>query len=257
MAYFLRQEKKKNRTYLQMYENFWDKQKKQPRTRHIETFGYVDELISDEMPDPVTHFQAYVKERETQRLASQAEETRPRAFFKAYEKYAGHFLLDTLLSELNVKEDLDILASQMRFQFSLYDMIAQLIFARVICPCSKSKTAASVFPYLYRGVQISEDQIYDGCAFIGASYKKYIELFNRCYEKHYKRDLRTTFFDCTNYYFEIDLPCDDKQKGPSKENRQDPIIGQALLLDADLVPLAMQMYPGNESEKPYIRKLME
>ena len=64
MAYFLRQEKKKNRTYLQMYENFWDKQKKQPRTRHIETFGYVDELISDEMPDPVTHFQAYVKERE-------------------------------------------------------------------------------------------------------------------------------------------------------------------------------------------------
>ena len=111
MAYFLRQEKKKNRTYLQMYENFWDKQKKQPRTRHIETFGYVDELISDEMPDPVTHFQAYVKEREAERLASQAEETRPRAFFKAYEKYAGHFLLDTLLSELNVKEDMDILAS--------------------------------------------------------------------------------------------------------------------------------------------------
>lgn len=188
MAYFLRQEKKKQCIYLQMYENYWDKQKKQPRTRHIETFGYVDELISDEMPDPIAHFQAYVKERETQRLASQAEETRPRAFSRTFEKYAGHFLLDVLLLELNVKEDLDIL---------------------------------------------------------------------RCYEKHYKRDLRTTFFDCTNYYFEIDLPCDDKQKGPSKENRQDPIIGQALLLDADLVPLAMQMYPGNESEKPYIRKLME
>ena len=54
--------------------------------------------------------------------------------------------------------------------------------------------------------------------------------------------------------FEIDMPKDDKQKGPSKENRHDPIIGQALLLDADLVPLAMQMYPGNESEKQYIRK---
>ena len=46
-------------------------------------------------------------------------------------------------------------------------------------------------------------------------------------------------------------------KGPSKENRHDPIIRQALLLDADLVPLAMQMYPGNESEKPYIRKVIE
>lgn len=65
------------------------------------------------------------------------------------------------------------------------------------------------------------------------------------------------FFDCTNYYFEIDLPKEDKQKGPSKENRHEPIIGQALLLDADLVPLAMQMYPGNESEKPYIRKIIQ
>lgn len=73
----------------------------------------------------------------------------------------------------------------------------------------------------------------------------------------YKRDFSKVFFDCTNYYFEIDLPYDDKQKGPSKEERKSPIIGQALLLDSDLVPLGMQMYPGNESEKPYIRKTIE
>ena len=89
--------------------------------------------------------------------------------------------------------------------------------------------------------------------FIGESYKKYIELFNHCYEEHYKRDFSSVFFDCTNYYFEIDLPKEDNQKGPSKENRHEPIIGQALLLNADLVPLAMQMYPGNESEKPYLK----
>ena len=136
-------------------------------------------------------------------------------------------------------------------------MIAQLIYARILYPCSKSKTVSTVFPHLYNGISISEDQVYDGCAFIGKSYKKYIELFNHCYEKHYKRDFSSVFFDCTNYYFEIDLPSEDKQKGPSKENRHEPIIGQALLLDADLVPLAMQMYPGNESEKPYIRKMIQ
>ena len=257
MAYFLRQEKKKNRVYLQMYENYWDKEKKQARSRHIETFGYVDELISDDIPDPIAYFKAYVKKKEEERIALLAEETRPRAFAAPLEMNAGHFLVHSLLTELNVKDTIDILASQMRFQFSVYDMIAQLIYARIIHPCSKSKTVSSVFPHLYKSVPISEDQVYDGCAFIGESYKKYIELFNHCYEQHYKRDFSTAFFDCTNYYFEIDLPSEDKQKGPSKENKHEPIIGQALLLDADLVPLAMQMYPGNESEKPYIRKIVE
>ena len=257
MAYFLRQEKKKKGIYLQMYETHWDKDKKQPRSKSIETFGYVNELISDDIPDPVAYFKEYVKKRDEERLAQYAEETRPRAFQKPMELNVGHFLVHSLLTELGVKETIDILSSQMRFQFSVYDMIAQLIDARIINPCSKSKTVSTVFPHLYNGITMSEDQVYDGCAFIGESYKKYIELFNHCYEKHYKRDFSSSYFDCTNYYFEIDMPADDKQKGPSKENRHSPIIGQALLLDADLVPVAMQMYPGNESDKPYIRKVIE
>lgn len=257
MAYFLRQEQKKKGVYLQMYENRWDKNKKQSRSKCIETFGYVDELISDGIPDPVAYYKEYVQKREAERVAQQADQTRPRAFQKPMEINAGHFLLHTLLTELGVKDTIDILASQMRFQFSVYEMIAQLIYARIIKPCSKSKTVSSVFPYLYNGITMSEDQVYDGCAFIGESYKKYIELFNHCYERFYKRDFSSAYFDCTNYYFEIDMPADDKQKGPSKENKHSPIIGQALLLDADLIPVAMQMYPGNESEKPYIRKVIE
>lgn len=257
MAYFLRQEKKKKGIYLQMYDSYWDKDRKQPRTKSVEAFGYVDDLISAEIADPIAYYQNYVDKKNKERSDAFREETRPRAFSSTPEMHVGHFLLHTLLHELDVKKTIDILSSQMRFQFSVYDMIAQLIYARVLYPCSKSKTVSYVFPNLYNGVQISEDQVYDGCAFIGENYKKYIELFNHCYEEHYKRDFKNVFFDCTNYYFEIDLPKEDKQKGPSKENRHDPIIRQALLLDSDLVPLAMQMYPGNESEKPYIRKLIE
>ena len=257
MVYYLRQDKKKKGIYLQMYETYWNKEKKQPRSRSIESFGYVSELISDEIPDPISFYKEYTKRKNSELAASAADETRPRAFTVPIEKNIGYFLLSSLLSELNVKDTIDILAAQKRFQFNLYDMIAQLIYARILYPCSKSKTVSTVFPHLYNGISISEDQVYDGCAFIGKSYKKYIELFNHCYEKHYKRDFSSVFFDCTNYYFEIDLPSEDKQKGPSKENRHEPIIGQALLLDADLVPLAMQMYPGNESEKPYIRKMIQ
>lgn len=257
MAYYLRKENKKKGTYLQMYESHWDKEKKQPRSKSVMAFGYVHELISDEIPDPVAYYTDFVAEKNKERAAAFTEETRPRAFVAPVEYNLGQFLLYTLLEELNVKEVIDILAAQMRFQFRIYDMIAQLIFSRIIYPCSKSKTVSSVFPHLYNSSPISEDQVYDGLSFIGGSYKKYIELFNHCYEQHYQRDFSSVFFDCTNYYFEIDLPYEDKQKGPSKENRHDPIIGQALLLDADLVPIAMQMYPGNESEKPYIRKVIE
>lgn len=257
MAYYLRKENKKKGLYLQMYESHWDKEKKQPRSKSVMAFGYVQDLISDAIPDPVAYYTDFVAKKNEEHAAAFAEETRLRAFASPVEYHLGHFLLYALLDELDVKETIDILAAQMRFRFNVYDMMEQLIFARVIYPCSKSRTVSSVFPHLYKGSPISQDQVYDGLAFIGASYKKYIELFNHCYEQHYQRDFSNVFFDCTNYYFEIDIPCGDKQKGPSKENRHDPIIGQALLLDADLVPLAMQMYPGNESEKPYIRKIIE
>lgn len=257
MAYYLRQDRKKKGVYLQMYESFWDKDKKQPRSKNVKSFGYVDELISAGISDPITYFKNVVKEENEKRAASVSEETRPRAFNSSPEKYCGHFLVYSLLEELGVKEIVDILASRKRFQFDLYAMISQLIYARILNPCSKSKTVSSVFPRLFKSVPISEDQIYDGLKFIGESYKKYIELFNHQYEFFYKRNYNKVFFDCTNYYFEIDRPCDDKQKGPSKENKHEPIIGQALLLDSDLVPLAMEMYPGNKSEKPYIRKTIE
>ena len=257
MGYFLRQEKKKNRVYLQMYETYWDKDKKQARSKCVKSFGYVDELTSNDIPDPVAYYKDYVNKEEKKRLASWADDTRPRAFNQPIEFYAGHFLISSLISELGVKEDIDLLASTRKFRFSIYDMLCQLIYARIIFPCSKSKTVSHVFTNLYKGVQISEDQVYDGCQFIGGSYKKYIELFNHCYEQFYKRNFNTVYFDCTNYYFEIDLPFEDKQKGPSKELKPDPIIGQALLLDANLIPLGMQMYPGNQSEKPFIRKQVE
>ena len=257
MAYYLRKEQKKKGIYLQMYESHWDKDKKQPRSKSVMAFGYVQDLISGGIPDPIAYYSDFVAKKNMERAASLAEETRPRAFASPVELSLGHFLLHTLLEELNVREVIDILSAQMRFRFSVYHMMAQLIFSRVISPCSKAKTVSAVFPHLYNSFPISEDQVYDGLAFIGESYKKYIELFNHCYEQYYPRDFSHVFFDCTNYYFEIDLPCGDKQKGPSKEKRHDPIIGQALLLDADLVPVAMQMFPGNESEKPYIRTLIE
>ena len=257
MGYFLRKDKKKKGVYLQMYETYWDRTRKQARTRCVRSFGYADELKSESIPDPVSYYKELVAEEEKKRLAALNDSTRPRAFDEITEKNAGYFLLKALIDELKVKEVIDILSSVQQYQFSVYDMMMQLIYSRAIHPCSKSKTVSSVFPLLFDYASISEDQVYDGLFFIGSFYEKYIELFNSQYEKLFPRNFDTCFFDCTNYYFEIDLPKEDKQKGPSKENQHSPIIGQALLLDKDLVPLSMRMFPGNKSEKPYLRSVVE
>ena len=149
MAYYLRQSKKSGRNYLQMYESYWDKEKKQPRSKYIQAFGYVDELICDEIPDPVSFFKEYVAKENKKVSDLVAQEKRPRAFNAPVEFYLGHFLIKTVLEELNVKPTIELLASHTKFRFNMYDLISQLIFARIIKPCSKSKTVSTIFPYLY------------------------------------------------------------------------------------------------------------
>jgi transposase len=88
-------------------------------------------------------------------------------------------------------------------------------------------------------------------------YQKIIEIFNHQVNIKYPLDTSTTHFDCTNFYFEIDKENEFRKKGPSKENRHDPIIGLGLLLDANQIPIGMKLYPGNESEKPVIRDIIK
>lgn len=252
MAYFLRIHSRSRGQYLQIDESFRDKEKKQTCHRSYKTLGYVDDLIASGIPDPISFYKNVVDELNLQKQSSSIAKISD----KPVRKNVGHFLLKALIDKLDIEQTVFILSLKRDFQFKLSDLIRQLIYSRVVNPCSKSKTADSVFPYLYNSKKISSDQVYDGIEFIGENYKKYIELFNTHYAKIYGRKTDVCYFDCTNYYFEIDLPKEDKQKGPSKENRTEPIIGQALLLDENQIPIAMEMYPGNESEKPYIRKLI-
>ena len=100
MGYFLRQDKKKNGIYLQMYETYWNPEIKQARTRYVKSFGYVEELKSNGIPDPVSHFKALVREEEEKRRAKLNDETRPRVFdgnHENREKNIGHFLLAAMM----------------------------------------------------------------------------------------------------------------------------------------------------------------
>jgi transposase len=114
-----------------------------------------------------------------------------------------------------------------------------------------------VLPNLYESHGYSYDQLLDGLSFLGESYMKFIEIFAVGTAESYGLNTSKTYFDCTNFYFEIDREDDFRRKGPSKENRRDPIVGLGLLLDSDQLPIGMEMYPGNESEKPVLRDVID
>jgi transposase len=111
-------------------------------------------------------------------------------------------------------------------------------------------------PNLFEDCTFSYKQLMSGLSFFGDNYDKIIELFTSQTIKKYGIDTSKTYFDCTNFYFEIDKEDSLRRKGPSKENRRDPIIGMGLILDANQIPIGMKLYPGNQSEKPILRDVI-
>ena len=71
-------------------------------------------------------------------------------------------------------------------------------------------------------------------------------------EEAFGHDMSLAYFDCTNFYFEIDREDDFRRKGPSKEHRPEPTVAIGLLLDADCIPVAMSLSPDSESDRPQL-----
>lgn len=257
MAYFLKKTNNKKGTYLQIYESYYDPERKGGAHRSYKPIGYVHELQAGGMEDPVSVFgeevlklnQEYKKKKQSEKERLISEESP--------EKLLGYFPLKNLNDSLGCKKYFDLMQTATNFRFNIFDMVAALIYARVVCPCSKLKTYLEVIPKLFEKHDFSLDQIYSGLGYIGSEYEKIIEIFNHQAALKYPFDTSHSYFDCTNFYFEIDKEDDFRLKGPSKENKKEPIVGMGLLLDANQIPIGMKMYPGNESEKPVIRDIID
>ena len=100
------------------------------------------------------------------------------------------------------------------FEFDLYELLSSLIYARLVNPCSKHRTFHEVLPQLRDDVHFSYDQLLDGLEFIGNDYGKfYRKSFNETDKrKFYDINTSKTYFDCSNFYFEIDREDDFRRK---------------------------------------------
>lgn len=238
--------------YLQIYQSSYIPGKGS-RNRSYEAIGYVDELKKKGIDDPYKFAQDKVDALNGNHRLLKEKQIGDSSILKN----VGYFLPKAMFDFLNIDSHLNIVASNYKCHYVFSNFLKNLTFAQIVGPGSKQYLFDRIIPSLYGIDHYSYDQILDGINFIGIDFHKYIEVLNHHIAKRYKRNLNVGLFDCTNYYFEIDEEDDYRRKGPSKENRHDPIIGQALLLDGDMIPLDMDLYPGNVSEKPYLRKRIE
>ena len=257
MAYFLKKSNYKKGTYLQIYESFYDPERKGGAHRSYKALGYVHELQAKGIGDPVAFYKEEVLKLNQELKAAKDAKKARQISDDSPEKLIGYFPMKNINDKLSVKKYIDLMQAATDFRFSVFDLISALVYARLVHPCSKSKTYDEVIPKLFDSYEFSLNQLYGGLEYIGCEYEKIIEIYNHQIKQMYRFGTSHTYFDCTNFYFEIDKEDSFRKKGPSKENRKEPIVGLGLLLDANQIPVGMKLFPGNQSEKPVIRNIID
>ena len=252
MAYFLKKCSKNGKCYLSIVNSFYDGERGHTVHETYASYGTGSSLIAEGISDPVKYLEDKVAQLNFEKNQLKAAEISDTAPFK----YAGHFLIKAVLDKLEIKPIIDVYKMTTNYHFDLYDALTSLIYSRCLKPCSKYKTYFEVIPYLEKKYSFSYDQLLEGLSYFGDNYERIVEIFTKQIKEIYGVDMNTAYFDCTNFYFEIDREDDVRRKGPSKENRKEPLLAMGLLLDANQIPVGLKLFPGNESEKPKIREII-
>ena len=162
--------------YLQIYESFYHHEKKDTAHRSYQALGYVEDLITSGIPDPVSHYSEVVKKMNRE-LSLAKQQEKERQISSSPERFLGYFLVKNLYDSLHVSNYLDFLQYNNDFRFRLSDLLEALTYSRMVQPCSKAKTLSDIIPRLYNKYSFSYDQILEGVEHLGLEYEKVIEIF--------------------------------------------------------------------------------
>ena len=171
------------------------------------------------------------------------------AFFRG-----GYLFPQSVYYQLQLNNICRKLKQKYKFQYDINAILSDLVYARILDPCSKrsSYKTASAFlekpSYELHDVYRALDVLGSECDLIQAELYKNSHFLG-------KRNDRVLYYDCSNYYFEIEQENGCKKYGKSKEHRPNPIIQMGLFMDGDGIPLAFSLFPGNANEQSSLKPL--
>ena len=172
----------------------------------------------------------------------------------------GYLFLQSIYYELGLHKICRMIATRHSFEYDLNSILSRLVYTRILYPSSKKTSYDDSKKFIEKpGFELHD--VYRSLSVL-AEESDYIQ--SRLFKNSVAMSERNTgaiFYDCTNYYFEIEQEEDDKQYGVSKENRPLPIVEMGLFTDMDGIPIAFSIRPGNESEQdtmiPLEKKLIK
>ena len=248
MSYRLDVRNLKKGTYLVIEEKYRDKEKKQARTKHHKTLGYVHDL-QKEFPDPIAHFkevvaQMNIDEKENKKLTLEID-LNEKLPAKSHTRYnMGYAVIMKIYYELELDRFFNNKARHESFEYNTNSIMTLLIITRILHPCSK-KRAYEYKDMFFERFDFELHDIYRALSYfsrIGLECQQFIS--NQIHAK-FGRNTTLMYFDVTNFHFEIDKPDDIRKYGKEKNNRPDPIVQMALAMDSDGIPLYYKLFPGN------------
>ena len=172
----------------------------------------------------------------------------------------GYLFLQDIYYELGLDKICRAISSRHSFEYDLNNILSRLIYTRILFPSSKKNSFEEAKRFIEQPSFELHD-IYRALSVI-AGESDYIQ--SRLFQNSTSISMRRTgvvYYDCTNFYFEIEQAEDDKQYGHGKENRPLPIVEMGLFMDMDGIPIAFGISPGNENEQstliPLEKKMLE
>ena len=160
----------------------------------------------------------------------------------------GYLFLQKLYNQLKINDICKSIQDKYQFHFDLNEILSYLVFARIIYPSSKLETFKQCQNFIEQPKFKLHDE-YRALSYIAENMDFIQEnLFNNS-KKVIQRNSNVIYYDCTNYFFEIDNEDDIRKYGISKEHKPNPIVGMGLFMDGDGLPLSCNIYPGNMNEQ--------
>lgn len=242
------------------------------KEKTIQKLGYLSDL-EKEYDDPIEYFKSKIKEMNdnTENLDLIIKNINNRKIKVGNNDFnIGYIFLKKLYEELQLKDFFKQKQSKLKIEYDLNKIFSLIVFSRILYPGSKKETFERKDRFFEPFNNFELIDMYRSLSIFN-NYKEEIEklIWNNT-KNTYNRDTTNTYYDCTNYYFEINYNDEDlvdeegnilekgyRKRGPEKNHRPDPIIELGLLMDSNDIPLAYDLFPGNESEKLSLRPIFK